>query len=100
MTEFLLINHPLDCPVCDQAGECGLQEQYMEFGKYDSEMAEHKVKKRKVVAVGECGLDYYHSNGGDLEKQKKAFLEQIELANELNIHLSNIGPVFDRINIS
>ena len=50
--DFHLINHPLDCPICDQAGECGLQEQYMEFGKYDPEMAEHKVKKHKVVDLG------------------------------------------------
>ncbi|USN46318.1 MAG: (2Fe-2S)-binding protein [Pseudobdellovibrionaceae bacterium] len=50
--DFHLINHPLDCPICDQAGECGLQEQYMEFGKYEPEMAERKVKKRKVVDLG------------------------------------------------
>lgn len=50
--DFHLINHPLDCPICDQAGECGLQEQYMEYGKYDPEMAEKKVKKRKVVDLG------------------------------------------------
>lgn len=50
--DFHLINHPLDCPICDQAGECGLQEQYMKFGKYDPEMAERKVKKRKVVDLG------------------------------------------------
>lgn len=50
--DFHLINHPLDCPICDQAGECGLQDQYMEFGKYDPEMAERKVKKKKVVDLG------------------------------------------------
>lgn len=50
--DFHLINHPLDCPICDQAGECGLQEQYMKYGQYDSEMAERKVKKRKVVDLG------------------------------------------------
>ena len=62
-----------------------------EFSKhgeaFDKEKYKGLFKKGKVVAVGECGLDYYHSNGGDLEKQKKAFLEQIELANELNIPL-------------
>lgn len=51
--DFHLINHPLDCPICDQAGECGLQDQYMEYGSYDSEMAESKVKKHKVVDLGE-----------------------------------------------
>ncbi|MES3037166.1 MAG: 2Fe-2S iron-sulfur cluster-binding protein [Bdellovibrionota bacterium] len=50
--DFHLINHPLDCPICDQAGECGLQEQYMDFGKYNPEMAEPKVKKHKVVDLG------------------------------------------------
>ena len=50
--EFHLINHPLDCPICDQAGECALQEYYMTYGNYDSEMAERKVKKRKVVDLG------------------------------------------------
>lgn len=50
--DFHLINHPLDCPICDQAGECGLQDQYMEFGKYNPEMAEKKVKKHKVVDLG------------------------------------------------
>ena len=50
--EFHLINHPLDCPICDQAGECVLQEQYMKFGAYQPQMAENKVKKRKVVDLG------------------------------------------------
>jgi len=50
--EFHLINHPLDCPICDQAGECGLQEQYMKFGRYRPGMSERKVKKRKVIDLG------------------------------------------------
>ena len=50
--EFHLINHPLDCPICDQAGECSLQDQYMKFGTYQPAMAEPKVKKRKVVDLG------------------------------------------------
>ncbi len=51
--DFHLINHPLDCPICDQAGECGLQEQYMKYGQYDSSMSQPKVKKTKVVDLGE-----------------------------------------------
>jgi NADH-quinone oxidoreductase subunit G len=50
--DFHLINHPLDCPICDQAGECGLQEFYMVYGKYDPEMAAPKVKKPKAVDLG------------------------------------------------
>ncbi len=40
--EFLLANHPLDCPICDQAGECDLQDQSMVYGKADSRFHEHK----------------------------------------------------------
>jgi len=50
--EFLLANHPLDCPVCDQSGECELQNFYMNFGLYDARFREQKVKKKKAVAIG------------------------------------------------
>jgi NADH-quinone oxidoreductase subunit G len=50
--EFLLINHPLDCPICDQAGECRLQEFSVEFGKGESRFLEEKVKKPKRVDIG------------------------------------------------
>jgi len=50
--EFLLINHPLDCPICDQAGECQLQEFSVEYGNGGSRFLEHKVKKPKRVEVG------------------------------------------------
>jgi len=50
--EFLLINHPLDCPICDQAGECRLQEFSVEYGKAESHFLEHKVKKPKNVELG------------------------------------------------
>jgi NADH-quinone oxidoreductase subunit G len=40
--EFLLINHPLDCPVCDQGGECDLQDQAMAYGKSTNRFAENK----------------------------------------------------------
>jgi NADH-quinone oxidoreductase subunit G len=50
--EFHLINHPLDCPVCDQAGECFLQIYYMKHGLYDSRMVDEKVHKPKAVPLG------------------------------------------------
>ncbi|MDE2364681.1 MAG: NADH-quinone oxidoreductase subunit G [Hyphomicrobiales bacterium] len=40
--EFLLINHPLDCPICDQGGECDLQDQAMAYGVDSSRFAENK----------------------------------------------------------
>ncbi|MGD0252924.1 MAG: molybdopterin-dependent oxidoreductase [Verrucomicrobiota bacterium] len=50
--EFLLINHPLDCPICDQAGECKLQEYSVDYGKSESRFVEPKVHKPKVVNLG------------------------------------------------
>ncbi|RPJ42175.1 MAG: hypothetical protein EHM19_10810, partial [Candidatus Latescibacterota bacterium] len=51
--EFLLRNHPIDCPICDQAGECGLQKYYMEHGLHDSRVGlPEKVRKRKKVDLG------------------------------------------------
>jgi len=52
MMEFHLINHPLDCPVCDQAGECWLQIYYMQHGLYDPRMLDEKVHKPKAVPWG------------------------------------------------
>jgi NADH-quinone oxidoreductase subunit G len=45
--EYLLINHPLDCPVCDQAGECSLQDYSYEYGRGASRFEETKVKQPK-----------------------------------------------------
>ncbi|MBT6449537.1 MAG: molybdopterin-dependent oxidoreductase [Verrucomicrobiales bacterium] len=50
--ESLLINHPLDCTICDQAGECKLQEYSMEHGQAESQFAEQKVHKPKAVDLG------------------------------------------------
>jgi NADH-quinone oxidoreductase subunit G len=50
--EFLLANHPLDCPVCDQSGECDLQNFYLNFGLYNPRFREQKVKKQKAVPLG------------------------------------------------
>ena len=50
--EFLLINHPLDCPICDQAGECKLQEYSVEYGQSASRFVEPKVHKPKRVDLG------------------------------------------------
>ncbi len=48
--EFLLANHPLDCPICDQAGECDLQDQAYQYGSGKSEYHEHKraVKEKDL----------------------------------------------------
>jgi NADH-quinone oxidoreductase subunit G len=50
--ESLLINHPLDCPICDQAGECKLQEYSVDYGQSTSRFVEAKVHKPKAVDLG------------------------------------------------
>ncbi len=50
--EFLLINHPLDCPICDQAGECKLQEQSTGYGRGYSRYVEQKNVKPKRTLIG------------------------------------------------
>ena len=52
VTEFLLINHPLDCPICDQAGECKLQEQATGYGRGYSRFIEQKNVKPKRTQLG------------------------------------------------
>src|SRR3954453_10233333 len=49
--EFLLINHPLDCPMCDKGGECPLQNQAMSVGRSDSRFKEPKREYEKPVAI-------------------------------------------------
>ena len=50
--EFLLVNHPLDCPICDQAGECRLQEFAMDYGRGYSRFVEKKNVKPKRTRLG------------------------------------------------
>jgi NADH-quinone oxidoreductase subunit G len=50
--ESLLINHPLDCPICDQAGECKLQEYSVDYGQSASRFVEAKVHKPKAIDLG------------------------------------------------
>lgn len=50
--EFLLAEHPLDCPICDQAGDCKLQDYYEEYGLYDSRFQEVKDKRKKKESLG------------------------------------------------
>ena len=50
--EFLLLSHPLDCPVCDAAGECDLQNYYMAYGRQEARFAESKLKRRKAADIG------------------------------------------------
>ncbi|MEO1061468.1 MAG: NADH-quinone oxidoreductase subunit NuoG [Actinomycetota bacterium] len=51
--EFLLINHPLDCPVCDKGGECPLQDQTLSFGPGETRMVEEKRHYEKPIPISD-----------------------------------------------
>jgi NADH-quinone oxidoreductase subunit G len=111
--EFLLINHPLDCPICDQGGECDLQDQAMAYGRSTSRFDENKrsvddkymgpiIKTamtrciqctrcvrfaEEVAGTPELGLLY---RGEDL--QITAYLERA-LTSELSGNLADLCPV-------
>lgn len=50
--ELLLLNHPVDCPICDQAGECRLQDYWLEHGRKQKRMTQEPVHKPKGVVFG------------------------------------------------
>ncbi len=50
--EFLLAEHPLDCPICDKAGECKLQDYFEEYGLFQSQFNETKEKREKIFSLG------------------------------------------------
>jgi NADH-quinone oxidoreductase subunit G len=54
--EFLLINHPLDCPVCDRGGECPLQDQTLAYGPGESRFVEEKRHFEKPIPISELVL--------------------------------------------
>jgi NADH-quinone oxidoreductase subunit G len=111
--EFLLINHPLDCPICDQGGECDLQDQAMAYGRSQSRFDENKRSvddkymgpiirtamtrciqctrcvrfAEEVAGTPEIGLLY---RGEDL--QITAYLERA-LTSEMSGNLADLCPV-------
>jgi NADH-quinone oxidoreductase subunit G len=50
--EFLLLNHPVDCPICDQSGECKLQDYWLDHAQYQKRMRDEPVHKPKGVVFG------------------------------------------------
>lgn len=68
----------------EEIGGQGFMTRVEEFNK---EAYRELCKDPKVVGIGECGLDYFRCTEESIEKQKKAFIEQIELANELELPL-------------
>jgi NADH-quinone oxidoreductase subunit G len=111
--EYLLINHPLDCPVCDQAGECYLQDYSYVYGRTESRFEEAKAKKPKKD-VGEHVLLYNDrcimctrcvrftreiSGQGELYVDGRGHKEEIDifpgrpLNNKLSLNVVDLCPV-------
>ena len=81
--EFLLANHPLDCPICDDAGECQLQDYYLDYGLHDSRMGELKRHKRKAVDIGSSIM--LDNERCILCSRCVRFVEEVTKTNELGI---------------
>src|ERR1700745_218875 len=111
--EFLLINHPLDCPICDQGGECDLQDQAMGYGVDTSRFAENKraVEDKYFGALVKtsmnrciqctrcvrfsaevCGVPEMGATGRGEDMEITTYLEQA-LSSELQGNLVDICPV-------
>ena len=111
--EFLLINHPLDCPICDQGGECDLQDQAMGYGVDTSRFAENKraVEDKYIGALVKtsmtrciqctrcvrfttevCGVPEMGLTGRGEDVEITTYLESA-LTSELQGNLVDICPV-------
>ncbi len=82
--EFLLVHHPIDCPICDQSGECYLQDYYVQFGLYKSRFPlKNKIHKVKVKDVG--GDIVLDAERCVLCTRCMRFLREVTGTDELNI---------------
>lgn len=90
--EYLLINHPLDCPVCDQAGECELQDYSFEYGRGVSRFQETKVKQPKK----DLGPNVYiYSDRCIMCTRCVRFTREVAGTAELSIHGRGNGSEID-----
>lgn len=81
--EYLLANHPLDCPICDDAGECDLQNFYLEYGRHHSRFREIKIAKTKARDIGRSIV--LDSERCVLCSRCVRFLSEVTKTNELDI---------------
>jgi NADH-quinone oxidoreductase subunit G len=81
--EFELLNHPVDCPICDKAGECMLQDYYMQHDRKRSELRDEKVHKPRLVPFGKRIL--YNGERCILCSRCTRFTEHVTKTSELGI---------------
>lgn len=88
--------HPVQVAVSDGLAEGVMGEMKVEPKRFDADFYRTLAKSQKVVGIGECGYDYFHTSMEDFAEQEEAFIAQIALANELNlplmIHTRNPNP--------
>ncbi|MCH2135267.1 MAG: molybdopterin-dependent oxidoreductase [Phycisphaerales bacterium] len=80
--ELLLINHPVDCPVCDQAGECWLQDYAYRYGRAESRFEEDKIKQPKKDLGGDILL---YSDRCIMCTRCVRFTQEVSGSNELMV---------------
>jgi len=92
--EFLLAEHPLDCPICDKAGDCKLQDYYDEYGLFESQFRENKEKREKKDAIGKSLL--HDEERCILCRRCVRFLREVTKTQELGVFERG---VHSRVNI-
>ncbi len=92
--EFLLAEHPLDCPICDKAGDCKLQDYYDEYGLFESQFRENKEKREKKDAIGKSLL--HDEERCILCRRCVRFLREVTKTQELGVFERGIHS---RVNI-
>ncbi len=92
--EFLLAEHPLDCPICDKAGDCKLQDYYDEYGLFESQFREDKEKREKKNAIGKSLI--HDEERCILCRRCVRFLREITKTQELGVFERGIHS---RVNI-
>lgn len=115
--EFLLVNHPLDCPICDQGGECDLQDQAMTFGSDKSRFTDNLFSGKRAVedknlgpliktSMNRCihctrcvrfasevaGVDDLGTTGRGVEMQVGTYIEKL-FASEMSGNVIDLCPV-------
>lgn len=79
--------HPVQAAMGDEFAKGTASEVKAEPERFDADFYRTLAKSQKVVGIGECGYDYFHTSTEDFARQEEAFIAQIALANELNLPL-------------
>ena len=94
--EFLLADHPLDCPICDKAGECKLQDYFEEYGLFEGRFYEQKEKREKKVKIGENLI--HDQERCVLCRRCVRFLREITKTGELGVFERGVHSVINTFN--